>query len=159
VGSWQTDLTDHQLSPNPHPRQLGGDLRTSVALGTGSGWVENDFFEPPTCFVDDLGKDKGVKLSDVNGDGLVDILKGLDTGTCSDDDRKAWINNGSNWVEDDSWQPPDCFIDSNANDFGTRLWLAVRVRLNVLVEHSVCHCLPEKNSFKKVLVANLLLVE
>ena len=40
MGSWQTDLTAHQLSPTPHPRQLGGDLRTSVALGTGSGWVE-----------------------------------------------------------------------------------------------------------------------
>ena len=48
----------------------------------------------------------GVRLADINSDGLVDILKGLSDATCV---NQTWINNGTGWVEDDSWNPPECF--------------------------------------------------
>ncbi|MFZ5800824.1 MAG: SpvB/TcaC N-terminal domain-containing protein, partial [Candidatus Omnitrophota bacterium] len=56
-----------------------------------------------TEFVRDIPSSQenlGVVLADVNGDGLVDIVKAKGS------DRRAYLNNGSGWQESSSWAPP-----------------------------------------------------
>ncbi|WP_169729095.1 toxin TcdB middle/N-terminal domain-containing protein [Methanolobus tindarius] len=94
-------------------------------LNNGSGWEVADSWEPPITFVKnsyysgDLisSTDLGVRFADVNGDGLVDILRGNDF-------EKAWLNNGNGWVRDYSWVPPIRFdqtdvrlVDVNGDGF------------------------------------------
>ena len=102
-----------------------GDAQKRAWINNGTGWVENDNWEPPTCFTNIVGEnnDQGVVLADVNGDGLIDVLKGLDEGSCGDAQKRAWINNGTGWVENDNWEPPTCFTDTPGedDDLGVRL--------------------------------------
>lgn len=57
--------------------------------------------------INDPSNDQGYRLADINGDGLIDIVYGntADTPHC-----KAYINNGSNWIEDTGSCPPVDFI-------------------------------------------------
>lgn len=81
-----------------------GNIVNKVFLNNGQGtWVESSSFFPPTYFFqkDYYGNitDRGYRMFDANGDGLVDILKqGLG----------AYINNGNNWsVNNDlNWNQP-----------------------------------------------------
>jgi len=104
-------------------------------INNGSGWVSDPSWYPPTCLagVNDGYKiyyDYGTLLTDVNGDGLVDIIRNLEGGGgygCQHpNNREAWINNGSGWVSDPSWYPPTCLSGVNDiydvyYDYGTRL--------------------------------------
>jgi len=96
---------------------------STVWINNGAGWVQNDSWEPPACFVLSRGQDEGVRLADVNGDGLVDVLYGEEDSNddCEDDDKQAWINNGTGWVEDDDWEPPKCFVSYEGGDLGNNL--------------------------------------
>ncbi len=68
----------------------------------------------PGYFVDGSG-DLGFRVEDVNGDGLPDILKGIDT------TYSAWLNNGSGWVDAASvWAPPAAFKTASRADNGVR---------------------------------------
>jgi len=83
---------------------------------SGSGWVDvSSSWEAPVVFLKD-GKDTGVRIEEINGDGLQDIL--LANGTT----RKAWLNTGSSWVESYLWIPPSStnFITENRPDTGVR---------------------------------------
>ena len=53
------------------------------------------------------GKDKGVAIIDVNGDGLQDLLQS-DAVT-----RKAFVNTGNGWVEDSAWAVPSNIVLSD----------------------------------------------
>ncbi|WP_048141466.1 DUF2341 domain-containing protein [Methanosarcina horonobensis] len=64
-------------------------------LNTGEGWIQDNSWNPPVCFSYD-GSDQGIRLVDVNGDGLVDLVKY----------GSAWLNNGSGWEQDNSWGAP-----------------------------------------------------
>lgn len=87
-----------------------------AALNTDGGWkIVSSQWESPTDFVDSSGNDLGVRLADVNGDGLVDMLKGKDSS------KDAWLNNGSGWVSSSVWNPPDVFTSSSKVDNGLRL--------------------------------------
>lgn len=83
-------------------------------LNNGSGWMEKDEFAPPEVFVS-VGEDQGLRLVDVNADGFVDIIKNRN-GV-----QNAWLNNGSGWVENSTWNPPQIFVDVTPSDRGTRL--------------------------------------
>lgn len=86
----------------------------SIYLGNGAGWsLSNLVF--PTDILDSNAKDLGVRIVDVNGDGLSDILKGY-AGT-----RQAWINNGTGFKLSDDWIPPTDFVTSSNPDNGVRL--------------------------------------
>jgi YD repeat-containing protein len=99
----------------------GSDQRFAY-INTGSGWTIYDGWKPPVCFADPGGDDEGYRLVDVNGDGLVDILYGSGYYNCGSSSRTAYINTGSGWVQDDSWEPPICFIDNTGGeDLGARL--------------------------------------
>ncbi len=94
-------------------------------INNGSGWVEDAKWAPPHCFVAFGGKDLGVRLIDANGDSLVDILQSYQSvsgGNCaSPNTKKAYINNGSGWVSNTSWEPPYCFVNFSSIDIGTRV--------------------------------------
>ncbi len=69
-------------------------------------------------FADASGNDLGRRVLDVNGDALPDILIYLG-GACND--IGALINNGDGtWTQDNDWNPPVPFIDTNGNDRGAR---------------------------------------
>lgn len=89
-------------------------------LNNGSGWVNSSVWLPPSnfYFTESGVPDTGVRFADVNGDGLVDILKDYANGTVTN--RSAWLNNGSGWSQDSSWLAPDSFTEDGHN-LGRRL--------------------------------------
>jgi len=88
-------------------------------INNGSGWVnDSTWITPPQSdFVNYEQLDVGIRLVDVNGDGLVDIVKNR-----AYIDRQAWINNGSGWVLDLSYLVPYSagFAEVDGSDMGTR---------------------------------------
>ncbi|WP_048065292.1 DUF2341 domain-containing protein [Methanosarcina acetivorans] len=90
---------------------------SSAWLNTGTGWEQNNSWIPPLDF--GWSSDYGVRVLDVNGDGLVDIIKGYknDRGTIYYD---AYLNTGEGWIQDNSWNPPTYFSYDNI-DTGVRL--------------------------------------
>jgi len=119
-------LVDIFLSKEPDgsPGICDNDTRTAW-INNGSGWLQDDSWEPPICALAYDGKDKGYRFLDLNGDGLVDIVKGFGSEGCATSERSAWINNATyngttRWVVDDSFEPPKCFINSNSQDIGYR---------------------------------------
>ncbi|WP_440948224.1 DUF2341 domain-containing protein [Methanosarcina sp. T3] len=86
-------------------------------INTGSGWASTSTWNPPTIF-SYQGTDRGVRLADVNGDGLVDIIKGY--GSSSSSTYAAWINTGSGWASTGTWNPPTVF-SYQGTDRGVRL--------------------------------------
>jgi len=74
-----------------------------VFLNNGSGW----FHDPSVSIPVNFTLESGVRLADVNGDGLVDILKGIDAPW--GDTFTAYLGTGSGWVENDSFAPPTPF--------------------------------------------------
>ena len=86
-------------------------------MDNGHGWTTNPTWNPPAAFLDWANNDdNGVEVTDVNGDGLPDILQSVDdnpnnpSGTVA-----AWINNGHGWASDPTWDPPVAFLDWNDN--------------------------------------------
>ncbi|WP_406656532.1 FG-GAP-like repeat-containing protein [Methanolobus sp. ZRKC2] len=85
-------------------------------LNTGSGWSSSSTWNPPAPFSGN-GADAGTRLADVNGDGLVDIIRGYDA---YNDKYGTWLNTGSGWSSSSTWNPPVPF-SGNGVDVGTRL--------------------------------------
>nr|MBA4405301.1 hypothetical protein [Nanoarchaeum sp.] len=83
-------------------------------LNNGSGFIQNNTFVSPLCFVNENGQDLGVRLIDINNDGFADILYGYS------DERRAYINNGSGFVRNDSLAPPARIVTSSQLDSGLR---------------------------------------
>jgi RHS repeat-associated protein len=102
----------------------GGIPDYGVYINTGSGWVKSVAYvlpeDPlnsgnPLLFVAG-GKDQGVRIMDVNGDGLADILQ--HNGYTS----AAWTNkgDGTGWVRDDAWVPPAMLGHNGTDTYGTQ---------------------------------------
>ena len=102
---------------------LGYNGEHSAWLNSGTGWVNCPGYAPPVAFCRFLNNyygqssnggpvaavlDLGVRIMDVNGDGLPDLVQALDEGTTQT--RHAWINTGSGWQQDDSWAPVEAFV-------------------------------------------------
>lgn len=125
---WQfpTVLINTSTDAGARVVDLNGDglpdiIRSSPAqqqawLNNGSGWVITSSWAPPVQFVNSTPADTGVRLADVNGDGLVDLVQSAE----SDSSGTAWLNNGSGWSQDASWRPPEPFIIAGKNT-GRRL--------------------------------------
>jgi hypothetical protein len=65
------------------------------------------------------GKETGVRLTDVNDDGRVDVLQSYRGGYGSDTwqtKKGVWINNGSGFTLDDTWNIPVLFTYQGSND-------------------------------------------
>lgn len=92
---------------------LSGTPQNAVYLNTPQGWVSDSRWAMPDFItVERTGywRDNGIRLIDVNGDGLADVVQAVNyQGTPI---MKTWINNGSGFVLDPSWAVPDgnlCF--------------------------------------------------
>ena len=92
----------------------GSDIKTVyINNGDGTGWADDDNYTLPFCFVDSGAKDKGNRLADVNGDGLVDLFHNGSAVYINDGD-------GTGWTHDESYSVPVAFI-SSGSDTGARL--------------------------------------
>ncbi|MFA6023721.1 MAG: SpvB/TcaC N-terminal domain-containing protein [Candidatus Gracilibacteria bacterium] len=87
------------------------------------GWEEVSGYEIPVYFyVEGGNEDKGVDISDVNGDGFMDLLNSYyDSGRTY---REVYVNNGdgTGWTEDTSYSIPVSFWGTGGNYMrGTRM--------------------------------------
>lgn len=90
-------------------------------IHNGTGWELDSSWEVPSSAIFSIypsGEDEGVRISDINGDGLPDLVKNK-----QGDSTTVWINNGTNWESDSSWVIPsnNYFINSSGGDLGVRL--------------------------------------
>ncbi|MCA9405666.1 MAG: VCBS repeat-containing protein [Candidatus Omnitrophica bacterium] len=102
---------DGDLTSNPH----------RTFLNTGSGFQEtSDWIVPEEASFLEAGGDNGVRLADINGDGLADLL------WFDNDDsnqRKTFLNSGNGFSEISSWLMPEglSFTEDGNGDNGVRL--------------------------------------
>lgn len=69
------------------------------------------------CFTDRFFHDNGIRLSDINGDGLVDVIKAIEVGGGGDNgESEIWINNGTGWVNNTGWSWPTGGCDVGTGD-------------------------------------------
>ncbi|OIR25076.1 FG-GAP-like repeat-containing protein, partial [Bathymodiolus thermophilus thioautotrophic gill symbiont] len=102
----------------------GNDRKTY--LNTGNGWVENSNYQLSEPIIDDDDlRDKGVRFLDVNGDGLLDYVRG------DDGYKKVYLNTGSGWQLSTSFVLPQPIVSDY--DFIYRYCYTV-VSINLLVE-------------------------
>ena len=106
----------------------GGNCST-----TGCAWTPADQYAPPVYFTahDAAGHswDHGVRIVDLDGEGLPDLLYGFDSDPSSEVDlggRAAWRNTGMGWTQDLRYSPPTAFTARDAGapsgaDRGARL--------------------------------------
>lgn len=95
----------------------------SIYLNTGSGWTLNTSWTLPIAIIDSNAQDYGMRMADINGDGLIDIVcqGGFTNGTCGTaNGTKTYLNNGSGWTNVTGWNAP-AFVDSQYRDTGVRL--------------------------------------
>jgi len=88
-----------------------------IFINNGTGWTDyssSSMWQIPVYFITANEHDEGVRLTDLNGDGLVDIVQKSDTAD------NAWINNGSGWTQNNSWQSPEAFTQ-NGRNIGRRI--------------------------------------
>src|SRR3989338_8473341 len=96
-------------------------------LGSSSGFKKTNFWDLPVGFTeewkdsdgDEHFGDTGLRLAGINGDCLFDFLQKKEEPPGNI--KKVWINDGTNWYEDDSWSIPEFFIDDKREDKGVRL--------------------------------------
>jgi RHS repeat-associated protein len=82
-----------------------GGIINRTYLKTDSGWSEDPTWDLPVYFKETGKEDAGVRLADVNGDGLVDVLRSYHTGTTSI--NKVYHNNGTGWTLSTTTIPVD----------------------------------------------------
>ena len=106
-----------------------------VRLNNGTGWElsnmwannypECDTTDQDGCLVTEgTYKDKGVRFADINGDGLIDIIRSIDKEP--NGASWAWLNNGTGWNHSSTWSDnypkvACCFVTEDYKDKGVRL--------------------------------------
>ncbi len=124
-GDGLVDLLQAQAeTPNPY---------VSAYFNNGTGWINSSWiFEgcnatrQEGCFVGGAGQDNGVRLVDLNGDGLVDVYEAQ--GGDPNPHVHTYFNNGTGWINS-SWSfdgcrsgyQQSCFVNSLNHDLGVRL--------------------------------------
>ena len=83
-------------------------------INNGKGWTRDDTWNIPDGDFVTGGKSDGRVLTDVNGDGLPDIVIG------KDGYKKTYLNTGRGWVLDERWNIPDGDIVTGGQDKGRR---------------------------------------
>lgn len=97
-------------------------------INTGHGWTAApSSWIPPVAFVDrpTVGGsvDNGVRLVDINGDGLTDLVQSINGGGDPAGHYNVWLNTGNGWVSNNAFLPPHRLADrtsgSSTADEGT----------------------------------------
>jgi hypothetical protein len=87
-------------------------------INTGSSWISaGSGFIPPQNITDSLGRDAGMRLVDLNGDDLLDIVQSTSISTFV---TGAWINNGTGWQAVSGFNFTNGITDDQGRDLGTR---------------------------------------
>ncbi|MFH1255610.1 MAG: RHS repeat-associated core domain-containing protein [bacterium] len=97
------------------------DIKSAyINKGDGTGWVRDDNYTGFPIITGEYGKDQGVRIADVNGDGLPDFIKRLGTET-----GKVYINkgDGTGWYENTNYSVPEplYYDEVYGHDAGTRI--------------------------------------
>jgi RHS repeat-associated protein len=107
-------------------------------INNGSGWTHDADWDMPLSFVYSgiySGKDPGLRMADVNGDGLIDVLchnLSTATGVCTRDHPYIHLNNGNGWDDvSTTWEFPgaednspykEAFLTDSYTDTGLRVF-------------------------------------
>jgi len=89
-------------------------------VDTGNGWATSTVWTPPLPFVSASGTDMGVRLVDVTGDGLPDILSGYENASGTNV-YAAYMNTGNGWATSTVWTLPLPFVSNAGWDNGVRI--------------------------------------
>src|SRR5207247_7084912 len=82
-------------------------------INNGHGWTRDDSWDVPVNLTTN-GSDNGYRIVDVNGDGLLDIVR-----SAYSNNYESYINNGHGWSADDpSWHIPVILRDNNSQETG-----------------------------------------
>ncbi|MBU2652639.1 MAG: VCBS repeat-containing protein, partial [Bacteroidetes bacterium] len=103
-GDGLLDIIQNDLNPS----------HMSAWINNGKTWIEDKSYLPPNPITYN-GYQQGFQLVDLNGDGLLDIIQNDGRAV-----QSAWLNNGTTWIENISYQPPKP-INKLGKDTGFRL--------------------------------------
>ncbi|MGJ5181849.1 RHS repeat-associated core domain-containing protein [Bradyrhizobium oligotrophicum] len=114
------DVNGDGLADIVFTRLRGATNESETFLSTGRGFVLNGDWKIPTDALLDRDGDSGLRLIDMNGDGLLDVLYSRQISGSKQ--TGLFVNNGSGWVGVDSAivQVLPAFVDQDGNDLGIR---------------------------------------
>ncbi|MBI3886999.1 MAG: VCBS repeat-containing protein [Opitutae bacterium] len=116
-GDGRTDFVAYRVG-------AGGSTLVNVAvLNTGSGWsADNTNYHLPFPLADAANDtDTGMRLVDLNGDGLVDVVCRKYGSTGGEQQNQAYLNNGNGWTNEPNWRvPAPISRDGTQNDDNLR---------------------------------------
>jgi hypothetical protein len=91
---------------------LANESSTTTWLNNGNGWTTSSTWNSPMPFTNRNSPTDGAstaELADVNGDGLVDIIRAYWNGTFNSD---VYLNNGAGWTRNSNWSIPSGITSS-----------------------------------------------
>jgi YD repeat-containing protein len=94
-----------------------GSISTTTWVNNGLGWTASSTWNTPVYFKvgTPADNDNGVRIVDVNGDGLPDLMQSTDTSV------QSYINNGAGWTTDSAWNISGVTFVATNTDSGARL--------------------------------------
>lgn len=89
----------------------------TIFLNTGTDWVDvSTTWNLPVIFATENGYDTGVRIFDINADGLNDLIYAIG------DTKDIYLNNGSGWTYDPSLTfPLQGFVMNSSGDYSVRM--------------------------------------
>jgi len=114
MGTKLVDINGDGLVDIVQALNASGTTTERTFINTGSGFVEDSAWVVPIPFIYQpngtlLSYDEGVRLADINGDGLVDLVKSRiesDVATST-----VYLNNGRGFTLSSGWSCPVAFVD------------------------------------------------
>jgi RHS repeat-associated protein len=79
------------------------DASSNAWLNNSNGWTQATQWFPPVGFIYDTGQnsnDNGLRIADINGDWLPDLIQYSSTGTVF---HHVWLSTGNGWLRDDAF--------------------------------------------------------
>ncbi|MDP3791310.1 MAG: toxin TcdB middle/N-terminal domain-containing protein [Candidatus Omnitrophota bacterium] len=93
---------------------IAKDGTKAVYMNSGKGWTRDDIWNIPDGNLYESSKPCGRVLTDINGDGLPDLV------IAQDGYRSTYINTGHGWQKNDAWNITDGEIITSGQDQGRR---------------------------------------
>ncbi len=94
------------------PDIVQSNATKAVWLNNGDGWTAVNW-SVPVDFTNTTYADTGVRYYDIDGDGLLDLVQALKNTTTLI--VNTWLNNGTGWTLNNTWQAPDYFVLNGSN--------------------------------------------